>query len=265
MLRSAEDCFEVWDEFGANKIETYTHGRDDDGELLNDSVEEEFSLTLGPPVLLAAQQKRQSELIEKKRDECDEPHVNVAATVATFMKGVVANVFSRCEDAQQLDKPEEPPVQNEQPVPLLTPAEDLTAKEPDPVFTPVVVEQTRYLLKSRPVYVWSVTDNNVGFVFDEADASWASIPRAAFESAATAVSTDPKGAVHGVIMQRLSPRGARVPAATLRDRHAPPGLDPNRWQIYGQYVPGQAGTNFAMKGLVAKHKLTAGMGVKCTP
>eukprot|EP00965_Chrysotila_dentata_P088736 2929617-Pleurochrysis_carterae.AAC.1 len=42
----------------------------------------------------------------------------------------------------------------------------------------------RYLLNRRAIYVWSATASQVGVVFDEYDALWASCPRSEFELAA---------------------------------------------------------------------------------
>eukprot|EP00965_Chrysotila_dentata_P111963 3702577-Pleurochrysis_carterae.AAC.1 len=53
-------------------IETYAHGRDEDGELLNDSVEEEFSLTLAPPSWLLNRQAA-AKPIATARQPANEP------------------------------------------------------------------------------------------------------------------------------------------------------------------------------------------------
>eukprot|EP00965_Chrysotila_dentata_P069229 2287938-Pleurochrysis_carterae.AAC.1 len=49
--RVTEQEFQVWDKSGGDSLESYAHGRDEDGSPLNDSVEEEFGLTLDAPAL----------------------------------------------------------------------------------------------------------------------------------------------------------------------------------------------------------------------
>eukprot|EP00965_Chrysotila_dentata_P160632 5303999-Pleurochrysis_carterae.AAC.1 len=49
--RNATDSFKVWDnsfKVGNTEVDSYSHGRNEDGSMMDDSVMEEWSLALGP-------------------------------------------------------------------------------------------------------------------------------------------------------------------------------------------------------------------------
>eukprot|EP00965_Chrysotila_dentata_P034834 1159541-Pleurochrysis_carterae.AAC.1 len=46
--RNATDSFKAWDKTGNTEVDSYSHGRNEDGSMMDDSVMEGWSLTLGP-------------------------------------------------------------------------------------------------------------------------------------------------------------------------------------------------------------------------
>eukprot|EP00965_Chrysotila_dentata_P258514 6213246-Pleurochrysis_carterae.AAC.2 len=228
LLRKDADNFEVWNATGINLVESYVYGRDEDGELLDDSVEEEFSLTLAPPSWLARPVAPKPSAVPMPAPIA--PLKPAERTIVDdCVRAAMRDVLLRVDQTFRVDPT--PPKDSQSDMNVPTSNEVLhslpTHVPPEPVPPVPTADKSlvkadlgkRYSLNGRHVYAWSSTETHVGVVFDSYDAGWVSIPRSQFESNAQLLSAPfAKGAVQGVVMQRLSPKGAKCPAATLQDK-----------------------------------------------
>eukprot|EP00965_Chrysotila_dentata_P175901 5806841-Pleurochrysis_carterae.AAC.1 len=96
LRRASQGEFQICNETGCEQLETYTHGRDDDGERLNDSVEEEFQLTLAPvdwlktSISASAPVEAVPKVSTKPADVVDE-----GTAVSSMVSSAFCNVLSR--------------------------------------------------------------------------------------------------------------------------------------------------------------------------
>eukprot|EP00965_Chrysotila_dentata_P254170 6211784-Pleurochrysis_carterae.AAC.1 len=204
------------------------------GERLNHSVEEEFQLTLAPAdwlktsISASAPVEVVPKVNTKPADVVDEGTA-VSSTVLRAFCNVLSHFKTR--------KPEEGAAQAEEEK-VVPPSSELPAPEqpPDyelPAISTTFAAETRYAVEGRALYVWSLTDQNVGVFFDDPAELWVSFSCSEFEVKAQPLLENGEDAVHSVIKQRLSAKGIsapKIPAATLRGKNALFGAEAGEWE-----------------------------------
>eukprot|EP00965_Chrysotila_dentata_P115259 3809944-Pleurochrysis_carterae.AAC.1 len=215
--RTALDSFTIWSKDGLKECDTFTHGRDEDGAPYDDSVQEEWNMTI------------RSTLVTSTLN-VDEPLPDILAgaasesvTAPSAVKACVLRIMGAVLSRFANDDPRAP-----KPLPPL-PLHETMPSGPSTSFhlsgtggtattdgstaaQELGAVKSRCLVSGHPAFVWSVTDEMVGVVFDDPKVPWEAFSKAEFKALASPI-VDPlaegqHSRVGGVLMQRLSAGGA---------------------------------------------------------
>eukprot|EP00965_Chrysotila_dentata_P082666 2727783-Pleurochrysis_carterae.AAC.8 len=253
LLRKAEDNFEIWSERGIDRPDSYSFCRDDDGNLLDDCLEEEFELTLAPPSWLAQTRDVQKPTEQPPASENGD-HVAGRYAVHDCVRNALRNLLTSSKEAAPSPTDDVVPGADLLPhaveEPTVTKEVELPPQPAPTALTPG--EDQRYAITGRGLYVWSVTPSMVGVVFDDTESSWTCLTMEKFACAATLLTTSEKGAVNGVVMPPTPAKGVKCPAATLFKKQILPDAEANEWTVYRAYVQGTVSSKVQSSRLACK-------------
>eukprot|EP00965_Chrysotila_dentata_P170094 5614076-Pleurochrysis_carterae.AAC.3 len=181
--RTAVDAFSVWSEDGLVKCESYSHCRGEDGAPLDDSVEEEWGMTLaGPPAAKPADNahpdaSKNTPLPVSAAVQLHDAGDHVASLVSGCVRRAIALVQSKYPEAAS--DPTSPTANNGSSDgdgnggrTSTVPGSDAVCCVATPVAALEPKQNMRCMVGGNPAFIWSVHGGMTAVCFDDPKAPW---------------------------------------------------------------------------------------------